>query len=433
MTAGEELLRSDPDEFHLGCLLLSPTGTVYLTDTLATVDPEDFYDPVLVGIWGYARVLHSAGSRITRRALVAAAENDPTKAVRPSLVNVWLEKVAGEPMYPQRLPQSIRAVKETAKLRRLVQATEMMRHRALLAPDYAQALEWARDALQNLVEGDAPPEVVPFADLVDEWRKQMAGGLVVGEVVPTPWLELNEVLGGGLHPGRSYVIAARPGLGKTTSGLNIAAGAAEQGLSTLVVSQEMTRFEITGKMMAAGGHAEYSEIVRYEMSDDTASRVTEYGDTNRDMPLRVIDTPGMTVENVFAVAKSVKTSSGLDLVFVDYLQLIESSDRKLPREQQVAHTSRMLKRLPQALECSTLIAAQLNRSNAKDNRRPVLTDLRESGAVEQNSDVVILLHHETTTDNLPTGTVLLIVAKNRFGPSNVEIELPWRGYQSRIG
>ncbi|MGH3923252.1 MAG: replicative DNA helicase, partial [Pseudonocardiaceae bacterium] len=392
----EDLIRSEPDEYHLACVLLSPTATVYLGQVLTDVDPDDFHDPILIQIWGYARLLHAGGARVTKRALVNAAEVDTAPgAVKPTLVVAWLTRVAGQPVYPSRLPGSVRAVKDTARLRRLVQAADRMKHRALGAEDYAQALEWSWDCLRELEGGETPPEVVPFTTLVDDWHKQMAAGpLGGGQVVPTPWPDLDDILGGGLHPGRSYVIAARPGMGKTTMGLNVAACAAEQGYRSLVVSQEMTNFEVTGKLMAAGGGAEYSEIVRYQMSEETSYRVTEYGETNRHMPLYSIDTPGLSIEYITAVAKSMKRNGGLDLLFMDYLQLLEPTNRRVPREQQVSHISRAIKLAAKELSCACVTTAQLNRDNVKANRRPILPDLRESGSVEQDADVVILIHHE---------------------------------------
>ncbi|MGH7743265.1 MAG: replicative DNA helicase [Candidatus Dormibacteria bacterium] len=432
----DDLIRSEPDEFHLACLLLAPSAVAYLGDTLADVDPTDFYDSTLTAIWGAARAIHGRGERVTRRSLMVEVGTPPPGQVKPlvpaSLVKVWLDRVGGEAVYPEKIPGSVRSVVEAAKLRRLVIAADQIKRRALLAEDYAQAYGWAAEVLGELADDEVPDEVVPFANLVDAFHKQMAGGVVVGEVVPTPWPELNELLSGGFHPGRSYVVAGRPGGGKTTMGLNAAAGVAEQGFPTLVVSQEMSSFEVTGKVLAAGGHAEYGEIVRQSMSDDTAYRIAEYGDTNREMPLWVIDKPGLSIEYVAAVARSVKRKHGLSLLFVDYIQLIEPTSRRVVREQQVAHISRSIKLLANELGCAVVTAAQLNRENIKSNRRPTLADLRESGSVEQDADAVVLLHHERGEEDLPTGMVTLILAKNRFGRTG-DVDLRWRGHQARMG
>jgi replicative DNA helicase len=432
----ESLTWSEPDEFHLACLLLSPSATVYLDNALTTLGPEDFYDHTIGQIWGFAKNIHSAGQRITKRALIAAAENkdqsSPLPSIPASAVQAWLTKVAGYPVYPQRIQSSIDAVRGTAKMRRLIQAADAIKHRAVVADDYSQALGWAWDLIRGLEEAEVPAEAVPFATLVDEFHKTITGGQSVGEVVPTPWPELNEVLSGGLHPGRAFIFAGRPGSGKSNSGLNLAATAAEQGFPTLVISEEMSNFEVTGRILAARGGVEYGEITRFAMSPETERGVTEYGDIHRGMPLWVIDQPNLTIEYVAAVARTMKRTQGLDLLVIDYLQLLDASDKRTNREQQVSHISRAIKLLSRELGIAVVTAAQLNRGNVREARRPALSDLRESGSLEQDMDAVILLHHDETDDGRPTGMVTFIVAKNRFGRKG-DIELRWYGHQARIG
>jgi replicative DNA helicase len=140
----------------------------------------------------------------------------------------------------------------------------------------------------------------------------------------------------------------------------------------------------------------------------------------------------MTIERVGALARDVKRRHGLAVLVIDYVQLLESSDRRLPRQEQIAHTSRSVKRLAKELDCAVVVAAQLNRESTKTNRRPTKADLRESGSLEQDSDYVILIHHEQGEDGSPTGMVTLIVDKNRNGPRG-DVVLRWRGHQARIG
>lgn len=432
----DDLIRSEPDEFHLACVLLSPTCTSYLEDTLRRLEPTDFYDNALGEIWGLARRVHARGQRVTKRTLLIEAETVAAGSVVPRIppghLMTWLERCAGQPGYPDRIPGSVAEVQRTAQLRRLVLAAEQIKHQAVGARDFQQAFGWAVSTLQGLDVVDTPDEVIPFSVLVDEFHQTMAGGRPAGRVVPSPWVDLNDVLGGGFHAGRLYVVAAKPGAGKTNLALNVAAHAAELGSRALMVSAEMSGFEVAGRLLAAGGRAEYGEITRYAMSQETRTRVREYGERYRGMPLGVIDRSGMTIEEIASVARVVKKQDGLDLLVLDYLQLIEASDTRMTRERQVAHISRSAKLLAKELGCSVLFAAQLNRENVKANRRPVLDDIRESGAPGQDSDGVILLHHERTDDDYPTGEVTLIVAKNRFGRC-ADVVLPWKAYYARIG
>lgn len=216
------------------------------------------------------------------------------------------------------------------------------------------------------------------------------------------------------------------------AGLDIARSAAEQGFPTLVVSVEMDGLELTGRALASGARVEYSEITRWSMSEDTAWAVTEYSDQHRDMPLWVCDRADMTVERIAALATGIQRKHGLALLMIDYLQLLEVSDRSKSREQQVADISRAVTRLGKRLGCVVVVLAQLNRENAKTNRRPTKHDLRESGALGQNSHNVLLLHHEKAPDGSPTGMVTLILDKNRHGRTG-DVVVRWRGHQARIG
>lgn len=434
MIAAEDYTQSPPDEHHLVCLLLSPSGRIYLPNALDDVDPDDFYDPFYGRLWAAARLIHSSGQRVTKRTLLATIDTEPGPKLKlnTEAIRLRLDRITGEPVYTDKLPASIRNVRDMARIRRLIQATDRIRQRIGTAGDYSQALGAAWEELRALEGSETPTEVVPFSTLIDEFHKTMATGPESGQVVPTPWPELNGLLSGGLHPGRSFVVAGRPGSGKSLTGLNCAQTAAEQGFVVLVISAEMSQFEVTGRLLAAGGEAEYAEITRFDMSPDTTRRITEYGETYRDMPLWVIDRSGITIEYIAAVARSMKRTTGLDLIVIDYLQLLDPTERKVIREQQVAHISRSIKRLSRELGCAIITAAQLNRENTKTDRRPTVADLRESGSLEQDADAVILLHHEETTDGRSTGMVTLIVAKSRFGRKD-NIDLRWRGHQARIG
>lgn len=424
MTTAEELQQSAPDEFHLACLLLSPSGSTYLAHALDAVGPADFFDTHYGRLWEVARSIHAAGGRITKRSLLAEVDN-PAARIR-------LDRVSGEPVYTEKIQASINAVIGTAKMRRLVQALNGALSSVSTAEDYGRALEIAHAALNKLDEADAPTEVIPFSQLVDDFRKAQAGGLEMGEVVPTPWRELDEVLSGGFHPKKVFVVAGRLGEGKSIAGGMAAQHSAEQGFPTLVVSAEMPGLELAGRMMAAGARVEYGEITRFAMTANSQARVDVYCAQHRDMPLWVVDKTGMPVEAVAAVARSVKRKHGLALLMVDYLQLVEATDKRVPREQQVSHISKALHGVARELECAVVVLAQLNREGVKSNRKPLPSDLRESDAIGQDADCVILLYHPQTDEGDPTGMVNFIVGKNRFGPKT-EIELRWRGHQARIG
>jgi len=422
LSAAEQYLHSEADEFTLACLLTAPSGRLFLADALERVAPEDFYDPHYGELWRAGRIITARGDRISTRALLA--EKD-TPAARSRL-----DATGGHPVQATKVPDAIAGVLENAGLRRLVQAGDRIQHAATTAAGYSEAYEMAAREIASLDGARSAPEVMSWDQVADQWWDSY-GTEDDGALVPTPWQTVNDMLGGGMRSGRSYVVAGRPGAGKSILGLNVAASAAEAGHPALLFSVEMGWREIAGRVMAAGARSEYSEFVSESLSSDTDLRAREYYNSTRGMPLSLVDKPNVTVEYIAATARTHKRTKGLSVLVVDYLQLLEASDRSRTREQQVAHLSRSLKLLSRELDCVVVVACQLNRGSARENRKPTLAELRESGAIEQDADVVLLLHHELV-DEQPTGLVDVIVAKNRTGRTGT-LTLPWRGHQARIG
>lgn len=420
----EDGLNPAAEEHHMGSLLLSMTHRPHLVDALRDLHPEDLYDPHLAEMWRSAGVVSARGQYVSPRTILAEMD---TPAIR-----VRLSQYSAQPVRINRLSADVTTIRNAAKLRRLVQVGQRIIQRALEAEDYSSAHEGAVTAMAELDGAETPLEVVPFTKLADDWWAEMGSDHAKRRaLIPSPWPELDHVLTGGFRSGRCYVVAARPGAGKSIVGLNVAAHAAELGNTALVFSAEMGVHEVTSRLMAAGGHADYGQIVKYEMDAYNESQVREYHEQNRTMPLSIVDNPHMSVEYISAIARTHKRTHDLRIVVVDYLQLLNASDTRVIREQQVAHISKTLKQLSRELDITVVEIAQLNRQSAKDNRRPTSADLRESGALEQDADVVLLLHHELV-DDMPTGDVDVIVAKNRTGPTGV-VTLKWRGYQARIG
>ncbi|MEU2106449.1 DnaB-like helicase C-terminal domain-containing protein [Nocardia sp. NPDC019255] len=271
-----------------------------------------------------------------------------------------------------------------------------------------------------------------FGEVVDDFLSWLDAPPEQVRTIPTPWPDLNEVIAGGLHPGRSYLIAGRPGGGKSLALTNIGAHAAEMGFVGAIFSAEMGEMEVVGRIVASGGRAEYGQVTRRELDDYNRSKVFRYANEVHGMPLWVSDKSPISIDQIRSMARSLKRGpEGLDFVAVDYVQLLNPTDSKLHRERQIAEISWGLKTMAKELDIAVISACQLNRGPAKEKRPPTIAELRESGALEQDSDVVILLHHNLI-DGQPTGEVEFIVGKNRTGKLT-QITLPFRGYQARIG
>lgn len=254
-----------------------------------------------------------------------------------------------------------------------------------------------------------------------------------GEVdgVPTGFVDLDNILG-GLHDSELIILAARPSMGKTAFATNIVDHVAvEARIPTVFFSLEMARTELALRMLCARGRIP-GERLRYRLSTQDQERFNRAASALGDAPLYIDDSPTRTVTEIGAVARRLKRQEGLGLIVIDYLGLIEPDNHSDPRQEQVAKIARRLKGLARELKTPVLCLAQLNRQTeaAKDNR-PRLSHLRESGAIEQDADVVMFVHREEYYHSKEDaeakglcGRAEIIVAKQRNGAIG-DVPLAW--------
>ncbi|GAA1983168.1 hypothetical protein GCM10009754_70320 [Amycolatopsis minnesotensis] len=247
--------------------------------------------------------------------------------------------------------------------------------------------------------------------------------------VPTGFLELDE-LTAGLHPGQMITVAGRPGMGKSTLGLDFAracsirrgpGGGIEPGCPSAVFSLEMSREEIMQRLYSAEARVRLSNMRTGQMSDTDWTRIRQIARDTTSVPLFIDDSPSLTMMEIRSKAWRIKQRHGLALLVVDCLQLLTAGGRYESRQQEVSELSRQLKFLAKELEVPVVAISQLNRGpEQRADKRPMLSDLRESGAIEQDSDLVILLHRPDfyDRDSPRGGEADLIVAKHRAGPQS---------------
>lgn len=245
-------------------------------------------------------------------------------------------------------------------------------------------------------------------------------GELSGSVVPTGFADLDRLLSGGLRDGQLIVIAGRPGLGKSTAGLDIARNAAiRHAMTSMFVTLEMTGIELTMRMLSAEARIPLHLLRTGQLRDDEWDRAVEPLARIDDAPLKIYDDPMMNLGLIRAEAKRIKAAHGLRLLVIDYLQLMTGKRGDGGRQQEVADLSRGLKLLSKEVECPVIAMSQLNRGpEQRQDKKPSLGDLRESGAIEQDADVVILLDRPEYYDrNKRPGEADFIVAKHRNGPT----------------
>src|SRR3984957_12397930 len=231
------------------------------------------------------------------------------------------------------------------------------------------------------------------------------------------------------------VFAARPSIGKSTLALDLArAAAVRHGLATVMFSLEMSRNEITMRLLSAEARVSLQTMRTGQMGDEDWARLARRMSEVVDAPLFIDDSPNMSMMEIRAKCRRLKQRHDLKFVIVDYLQLMSSPKRVENRQQEVSELSRSLKLLAKELEVPVIALSQLNRgSEQRTDKRPQLSDLRESGAIEQDADVVILLHREDMyeRESPRAGEADLIVAKHRNGPTST-IVVAFQGHYSRF-
>lgn len=404
------------EQAALGAVMLAPAA---LADLTAHVAPSDFY--------------RSAHEEILTAVLALDAAGKPVDAVTVAeelLRRGQLMKVGGAPYLhtliasvPTAVSVSVWAdiVKAKSLLRGVLQAGQYMQQKAYLADeDAAAVVERARARLDDLAQSARGRTVLRRADEIADTAVDRYGDPNVDAALPTGWADLDSLLNGGFRPGTLTVVAARPGVGKSVMGANLVVHAARHGHGGLLASLEMTEAELADRIMAQLGTVELDAFANRLFDDHQWRRVVQAYEKFHQLPLWITDDPGLTVSVLGSLARDCRRD-GLAILVVDYLQLVTPADTRVPRQEQVAGISRGLKLLAKQLGIPVVALAQLNRgSEQRADKRPTMSDLRESGAIEQDADGVWLLHHNQDEPS----QIEVHVAKNRSGRTGV-VHLAW--------
>jgi len=238
--------------------------------------------------------------------------------------------------------------------------------------------------------------------------------------IPTGFRELDELIG-GFQAGQMIVIAARPAIGKSTLGLDICRAAAiDAGKASVIFSLEMSREEITKRMLSAESGVKLTRMTKGPMGPNDWEKLARTAARVSKAPLFIDDSPNMSLMEIRAKCRRLKQREDLGLVVVDYLQLMSSGRKVESRQQEVSEFSRALKLLAKEIGVPVIAISQLNRGpEQRGDKRPMLSDMRESGSIEQDADIVILMHREDAYDrDARPGEADFIIAKHRSGPTD---------------
>ena len=417
----------------LGGMLLSKDA---IADVVESLRASDFYKPAHETI--YEAILSLYGHGSPADAITVADElkkrGELARVGGAAYIHTLIASVptAANAQYYAEI------VMEHAIMRRLIEAgTKIAQLGYANETEVDTLVDQAQAEIYAVTDGNAKEDYVSFSEALEETINEIDANSnrpdgVYG--VPTDFIEFDE-LTGGLHGGQMIVIAARPGVGKSTLALDIARSAAiHHQMTTVFFSLEMSRTELAMRVLSAEGKISMGRLKKGDLDTEGWTNLATLQGRIDSAPLFIDDSPNMTLMEIRAKCRRLKQRNDLKLVVLDYLQLMSSGKKVESRQQEVSEFSRSLKLLAKELDVPVIALSQLNRgSEQRTDKRPMVSDLRESGSIEQDADMVILLHREDmyNPDSERVGEADMIIAKHRGGPTRT-IPLAFSGKYSRF-
>lgn len=409
----------DAEESVLGAMLLSRDAIGVVSEMGLT--PADFYRPANRHIFDAIRALYSS-----------AAPAD-TVTVADELRRAGLLDEVGGPSALHELQNATPAISSAGHYAKIVQETALLRQLIYAAGDIAElaysepddvvkALDEAETKVFNVAEQRVTDSTRTIEELLPEVMDHLQetydrGDTITG--VPSGYTDLDELLS-GLQPNALYIVGARPAMGKSSFLLGMATHVAQQAQKpVLMFSLEMGHQEMTQSILAGEGRVDRTKLRTGKLAESDWAKIGK-AIGRLEVPLFLDDNPRVTVMEIRAKARRIKARfGGLGLILIDYLQLMGGTGNSENRQLEVSEISRNLKILARELEVPIVAASQLSRSlEARADKRPMLSDLRESGSLEQDADVVMFLYRDEVyhEDSPDKGSAEVIVAKHRAGP-----------------
>ncbi|MER7837201.1 replicative DNA helicase [Streptomyces sp. NPDC096040] len=424
----------DAEQSVLGGMLLSKDA---IADVVEILKGHDFYKPAHETIYQSILDVYAKGEPA-----------DPITIAAELTKRGEINKVGGA-SYLHTLVQTVptaanaeyyaEIVHERAVLRRLVEAGTRITQMGYAADgDIDEIVNSAQAEIYAVTEQRTSEDYLPLGDIMEGALDEIeAIGSRTGEMtgVPTGFTDLDS-LTNGLHPGQMIVIAARPAMGKSTLALDFARAASiKHNLPSVIFSLEMGRNEIAMRLLSAEARVALHHMRSGTMTDDDWTRLARRMPDVSAAPLYIDDSPNLSMMEIRAKCRRLKQRNDIKLVIIDYLQLMQSgSKRSESRQQEVSDMSRNLKLLAKELELPVIALSQLNRGpEQRTDKKPMVSDLRESGSIEQDADMVILLHREDAyeKESPRAGEADIIVGKHRNGPT-ATITVAFQGHYSRF-
>ena len=420
----EESLRQMPSDISsemaiIGCILKKSES---IDQAIQLVKPYEFYDSRCQRIYKTLINMYQKDIKIDEVSLISKLKSE----------NI-LEEVGGEQFiveitlssfYTPNMDQYCENVKEKALLRALITACDDIVGKSYeQKKDAKEVIEMAESRIFEISQKNLDNGLVRVSETMDETIKQLEllslnDGKITG--VTTGISSVDDKLS-GLQSSQLILLAARPAMGKTALGLTMAWNAANAGKSVAFFSLEMSTYQLNQRLISMVSMIDLEKIITGNLEADEWIEIINAITKIKEKEIYVDETAGITLSELRSKCKRLKAEEGLDLIVIDYLQLMTGEGRFDNRQQEIAQISRGLKSLSKEINCPVLSLAQLSReADKRSDHKPILSDLRESGAIEQDADVVMLLYREDYYDEDDNPNVAkVILAKHRNGPTGL--------------
>ena len=427
--APEEVRRIRPDrvpphnleaeESVLGSMMLSAEAIALVVEQ---VQPQDFYKTANSKIFDTLRAIYARGDPVD--AITAVEELRRRGLLEEIGGHLYIHELVEQVPTPTAANNYAKIVAQHALLRRLISAAADIMEMGYSAPeDPERVADEAEQRIYDVARREARDQIATLHELVDQAildleqiqnRDSAMAGLATG------FRDLDSLLS-GLQKENLIVVAARPGVGKSSFVTNLARNVAvEQGKAVAMFSLEMSRWEIGMRLLCSEARVPWDAIRNKRVGAEHWASIAQAAEALHDAPLTIVDSGNVTLVDIRAKARRLSMRNHLGLIIVDYLQLMSHHRRVDNRQQEIAEISRGLKLLAKELHIPVIAVSQLNRDpERRQDKRPQLSDLRESGAIEQDADVVMFIHRDDM-DPQKKGLAEVIVAKHRNGPTGSE-------------
>ena len=435
----EDMTRIPPhsvesEQSILGSILLDKDAIITVTET---IKPDDFYKEAHKIIYECMITLSNKGEPID---LITLTEELRKQGHLNDIGGIsYITSLSTIVPTTSNVKYYADIVKEKSVLRKLIKASnEIINLGYSGATKIEDVLEQAEksifDISQEKTSDDFKSINLVLMDAYDMIEKLYTNKSDVTGIT-TGFKDLNKKIN-GLQRTDLILIAARPAMGKTAFSLNLVQNAALKGdASVAVFSLEMSKEQLVQRMLSSQSSVELKKIKTGTLNDNDWPRIIDAMAVLSDAKIHIDDTPGIKISELRSKCRKLKIEKGLDLVLIDYLQLMEGEGNNESRQQEISKISRSLKLLAKELNCPVVALSQLSRApEQRADHRPMLSDLRESGAIEQDADIVMFLYRDEYyhADSESKNIGEVIIAKNRHGETG-SVELVWLGEVQRFG